>query len=181
MLKKSNLYIFPYICALSYILACDNISEEERICKEESHLCDQLHYDSFCPEERAHLVVARYKTQTENPELEMALYNELLASEKYRDCIQLKSQIRHVQHKHRETDRTDAYVHILEAMKRIEKATSHSHNPYLAYYHWSRHNNRTAKNNLITVDENEEINDLEILSFLAEIYAKREPMKSISY
>ena len=104
-----------------------------------------------------------------------------MASEKYRECIGLKSQIRHVQHKHRETDRTKAYLHILDEMKRLEKATAHSYNPYLAYYHWTRHRNRTAKNNLIAADKSYDIEDINILRFLAEIYAKRDPMKAITY
>ena len=49
---KNQILTFFYVCALPYILACDNISEEERICREEEHICAQLHYDSFCPEER---------------------------------------------------------------------------------------------------------------------------------
>ena len=134
------------------MFSCENIPEEQRICSERAHLCANLHYDSFCPGERAALVINREKTELHQPTPEMSMYNELLASEVYRDCIKLKSQVRYNQHKKRETDRTEAYINILSDIKRLERATSASTDPYLSSYHWTRKRNRSSLNNLLVAE-----------------------------
>lgn len=139
-----------------------------------------MHKDSFCKDERSDVIVARFHTEEQVPSLDKAMYEELIVSEKYEACIKIKSQIRHVQHKYRATDRTDGYLNILKKLEVLKKATKGSKNPYLAYYHWSRFRDKRALKNFVEAEKNKTINTPELKGWLADYYARRNPEKALT-
>tara|TARA_B100001094_G_scaffold333419_1_gene411929 strand:+ start:5182 stop:6033 length:852 start_codon:yes stop_codon:yes gene_type:complete len=169
-----------FVTTALFLIGCDQRSEEQRICDDYPHLCANLHYDSFCPDERFDLVITREKSHKGIPTRSRALYYELVASEKYRECIGLRSQIRHVQHKKRETNRTEAYLAILEQIKKIEKETKKDKDPYLSYYHWTRHQDRLALDRFIEAEKKNKIDDPHLKVFLSKYYKQRDPEKSLT-
>lgn len=174
---KITKYMFFSITLL--LIGCKNVPQTQIICNNHPFICKDLHKDSFCKDQREALILARFDTLEQKPSLDMALYNELLVSEKYRDCIGLKSEIRHVQHTERTTDRTDAYLAILRRIKKLSGATKNSKNPYLAYYHWSRYRDKKALSIFLEDEKEGKIDKPQLKAWLADYYSRKDPEKSI--
>jgi hypothetical protein len=176
--------LFRFIaCCLSacfLLTGCDRLTPEQKVCNQYPHLCIDMHKDSFCKDERSDVILARFNTEEQIPSLDKAMYDELLVSEKYEACIKIKSQIRHVQHKYRATDRTEGYLNILKKLEVLKKATKGSKNPYLAYYHWSRFRDKRALKNFINAERMKEINTPELKGWLADYYSRSNPEKALT-
>ena len=172
--------LFFIIITAFFISGCENLSEEEKICRANPSLCEDLHYDSFCPDARLNVILARENSRKAVPTRSRALYHELIESEKYRECIGLKSQIRHVQHKSREGNRTEAYLAILEKIKIIEQETKKDKDPYLSYYHWSRHQDRSALQRFLNAEKKDQIDSPELMVYLSNYYKIKDPEKSLT-
>lgn len=169
---------FFSIIVFSALLGCDNVGNNNTICKNNPELCADLHKDSWCRYEKSDLLKSRLRLKHEQSPPGKDLYHHLIHLEKYNKCIELASGVQHILHPERTNDRTRAFGLSAQSLAELQVSTKESNDPYLVYYHWTRFNDQVAQAKILRAERLNLIDDIEILAGIASYYQKYDPAKA---
>lgn len=136
--------IFASMLLLS---ACDKLTTPsiKQICEDHPSMCNTLNQDGWCRAEKADIIRHRFaQRNTPAREYNEATYHYLVKLEHYQACVAKAAQIRYIKHREKEAGRMAAFEAVRQEIKTLGWRTRESTNPYLSYYHWSRHHNEAA-------------------------------------
>ncbi|MAW98081.1 MAG: hypothetical protein CMN72_00160 [Sphingomonas sp.] len=153
----------------------------EQACNADAEFCGKITADSRCRNERKDMIIARHKLMDTRDK--QFAFDTLIKTEKFVKCAELAALIEYkdVKQKYAEKDKnrteplTDKeimereryaksvakrnnqkhsnYRHAEAELKKLQEWTSFSSIPELAYYQWSRHNDKEALKRLLDADE----------------------------
>lgn len=169
---------FSSIIIISVLLGCDTAVNSNSICKKNPELCDDLHQDSWCQIEKADLIKNRLTSKHEHAALGKTLYLQLIYLEKYNECIELASGVKHILAPKRANDRARAFGLSSQSLAELQMSTKESHNVHLAFYHWIRFNDPVAKQKVLRAMRLNLIDDINILANIASHFQKYDPDKA---
>jgi hypothetical protein len=180
----------------------------EEACSHDKQFCEKIQGDSRCRSKRKSMILARDKLKTTRDK--NFAYKALIETEKFVKCAELAKGIEYFSVKEKyadaDKDRTrpltskekkerKAYEESAIARKnqklnnyryakleltRLEELTSFSKLPELSHYHWTRHGNKRAIENLVTLDEQGKINTSWLQYELALHYARTDEDKALN-
>ena len=165
------------VSSTTVLTGCEKELTLRQICKEKSHLCEDLGTDSHCKKERLEVIFRRYyeaKLPSDKNRHEL-----LMKWEKYSACIELASQIEHIKLKSKKTVRVDGYLVSVDEIKRLSDATVASDYPPLLYYHWTRNGSNRHLEKFLALEGTKQLNTPELVFGLATYYIKRDLPKTI--
>ncbi len=161
------------------LTGCDNRFNVRKICSDSPELCNDLNEDGWCRYERAHLIEMRHLRQQQADDSDLK-FNHLIALEDYTACIRPAALIKKRERKDIESQRMQAYLNATAELNTLDAQTKGDENPYLLYFHWSRHNDRAAIAKLLKLDEAGELEHYDLQFHLASYYAKYDPAIAIN-
>lgn len=142
------------------------------MCKDNPALCEDLNPDQWCRAEKADIIKHRYRFGDElTPE---QYYRKLTMFEDYQRCITKASGITHKKYRDVENGRMKGVITARKELDRMSRITKSSDHPLLAYYHWSRFSDESAKDRFLRAAEQGELQSPELLIALASIQVKRD-------
>lgn len=163
--------------------------EIENVCKQNTKFCEKVPFDSYCSEERGHLVVSRDafigNDSDENQyEYMVDLENMIKCTEKHSHIQYKNPRNRHIEQdklgieltpeviKKRETElenyaskqsrRFKTLHYLQEQLEHADKYALKQETPYLLYWNWSRHQNQDAFDKLIAYEEKHGLSDSQL-------------------
>ena len=148
------------------------------ICETNSEMCLDLSLDARCRHERADIIRLRYNHQTDTSDA--FKYPLLLAFEDYLVCVEEAQHIEHIKRKGKEATRLKGVITAQRELTRLARETKRSLDPYLSYYHWSRHNDNEAFHRFERYAASNKVNDPELLISLASAQIKTDPERTIN-
>ena len=156
------------------VSGCDKMFKKtiRSICLEHPEMCNDLNKDAHCRREKAHIIQHRYDDFIQPSE--MGKYKLLLDFEEYKPCVWKASNIVYKKERDKAKTRTRirGYMTALKEIKRLEKETINSNNPYLLYYHWSRNSNEAAGDKFLAMKDSPQLSDPELQMALASYFIK---------
>lgn len=170
----------PLPFLLIALLCCSSLSGCDRlfkptvaeICTADPSLCQDLNQDGWCRSEKATIIRMRYAHKDD--ESEHYKYPLMLAFEDYLGCVDKASGIQHIKYREKEATRLKGVLTAQKELKRLSRETRDSTDPYLAYYHWSRHGNQAALERFRLYMNAHDVSDPALLVFRAEEEVKRD-------
>lgn len=150
----------------------DRRASVAEICRNQPALCDDLNDDSWCRFERANVIEHRFLAQNGNPPEQQYLL--LKGWEKYRDCMVLAAEVKKKENTAISANRTKGYLTSLAELEKLDRATANSSDPFLLYWHWSRHGQQQALEQLQALDQAGKLEFSELQFHLGSYYAKYE-------
>lgn len=161
------------LCGFS-LSGCDRLFEPTiaEICTDDPSLCRDLNQDGWCRSEKATII--RLRKAHKGDESEHYKYPLMLAFEDYLGCVDKASGIEHIKYREKEATRLKGVLTAQKELKRLSRETQDSTDPYLAYYHWSRHGNQAALERFRLYMNAHDVSDPALLVFRAEEEVKRD-------
>ncbi|MCL2914083.1 DUF2989 domain-containing protein [Shewanella corallii] len=170
--NPSKLVIFTPFLLIFALNGCDWGKNGTHLCKNNPELCDDLHQDAWCWQEKSTLIDKRYASKLkEGPEGKL-LYQQILALEDYNRCIEVASGVQHVINTQRTHERAKAFSDSARTLTELQQQTKNSDDLFLAYYHWARFSDDKARDKVLKAAENDRISDPELLGSVAAYYEK---------
>jgi len=148
------------------------------ICETNSEMCLDLSLDARCRHERADIIRLRYNHQADTSDA--FKYPLLLAFEDYLVCVEEVQHIEHIKRKGKEATRLKGVITAQRELTRLARETKRSLDPYLSYYHWSRHNDKEAFHRFERYAASNKVKDPELLISLASAQIKTDPERTIN-
>ena len=180
--KFSTPHAISLIAVLSCVLlgGCDRLFEPTiaEICSDDPALCQDLNQDGWCRSEKATII--RMRKAHKSDESEHFKYPLMLAFEDYLGCVDKASGIEHIKYREKEATRLKGVLTAQKELKRLSRETRDSTDPYLSYYHWSRHGNQAALERFRLYMNAHDVTDPALLVFRAEEEVKRDLTATIS-
>ncbi|GGW77033.1 DUF2989 domain-containing protein [Alteromonas halophila] len=160
--------------SLLLLTGCDNLFEPTvaEICKDDPALCSDLNQDGWCRSEKATIIRLRHTHKDDKSE--QYKYPLMLAFEDYLACVDKASGIEHIKYRDKEATRLKGVLTAQKELKRLSRETRHAADPYLSYYHWSRHGNKEALERFRQYMRSHDVQDPALLVFRAEEEVKRD-------
>lgn len=177
-LFTSNRAVITTFCALP-LLGCDKGPKVSVICQEHVQICADLQEDNWCRKERRDALV-NYDVLSKNNDDDNK-YALLLTYETYAKCMDKASLIEHKKLKEKKNVRINNAINAKSRIKTLSEETALSENALLLYYHWSRFNNKTALDKLLSLEGTDQLETPESQFNLATYYVKRDPNKTLSF
>lgn len=168
-----------YLLMLSFVLsACDSFGRLsiKEICDENPQMCNDLNPDAWCLAEKSKIIRSRYQLAQQVTSEDT--YNLLLNFENYKKCITPASKIEYIKNRDKETGRKKGLLTAQTELKRLRLETSNSKHPLLLYYHWSRFNDESALQQLLTFEQRGELESPKMQVVMASYYIKRDLNKA---
>ncbi len=169
-----------FVLFIATAAGCDAMFEPTvaDICKAEPAMCQDLNTDGWCRSEKAAIIRMRYAHQ--NDDGESYKYPLMLAFEDYLACVDKASGIEHIKYREKEATRLKGVLTAQSELKRLSRETKTSTDPYLAYYHWSRHGDPGALQRFRRYMNTHDVDDPALLIFRAEEEVKRDLSKTVA-
>jgi hypothetical protein len=160
------------------LAACEDLFRPSitTICEEHPQLCAGLNKDGWCRAEKAEIIRHRFDHLNDNSDDH--IYRLLRHYESYEVCIEKAAQIRHIKYRDKEADRMQGYLTAQQAIKDLSRETRDSTDPHLQYYHWSRHQDETAKARFLAQARRGNFNSPELWVMVASVHLKRDNEKA---
>ncbi|MCL1144439.1 DUF2989 domain-containing protein [Shewanella marinintestina] len=169
---------FLVIPAFLGLLGCEDPSNTQTICNKNPELCADLHKDSWCRFEKGDLIRNRFKLKNTLEPTGKLIFDQLVHLEQYNKCVELAAGVQHILHPERTNDRARAFGLSSQTLAELQQTTKGSLDPHLAFYHWSRFNDKQAEAALFAAEKAGEIVDIDLKAELATYYLRIQPAKS---
>ncbi|MBR9727919.1 DUF2989 domain-containing protein [Shewanella intestini] len=157
------------------LFGCEKPQNSDYICKNNPELCADLHKDSWCRFEKGDLIRHRYHLLSVEKPHGKDLYLLLRYLEKYSQCMEMASGVKHVMNTHRTEDRERAYAISTQTLAQLQEYTKNDTDVYLAYYRWTRFNDDASREIVLAAYRNNQITEPEQLASLATYYVRYSP------
>lgn len=166
--KNVTLVLTTTLC----ISACDTLFPPtvNEICAENPELCEDLNPDAWCRAEKAEIIKHRFNNLTSTNDNHK--YALMLMFEDYQKCIVKASGIQHIKYREKEAGRMKGVLTAERELARLSRETRHSPDPYLSFYHWSRHGDEVALARFMDYHTKNQLNTPELQLALATIQVK---------
>ena len=163
---------------LFLLSGCDNKPNFAELCESNGEICNEFKEDSWCKRERIMVGFANLGQKMKASDLNQ--FNQLIAYEKYEECMVHASKIEHIKLKHKQTMRVNNAIKAKQRIKDISKATENSDHPHLLYYHWSRYINEESLAHFLAQEGSAALENPQSQFNLATYYTKIDPKKTLS-
>lgn len=158
---------FVFVAIFLLISSCDAFKNDSltNICKNSPELCEDIYIVADCRFKRTSLIRARYYDKIEPTEIhKKALLTEL---DEYQSCLELTLFLQFTRNKQRKEQRLHNYLRAQELMKENIKASKGTQDPILAYYLWTHHQDKQARQVFLAAATQEGVSDAQLLFKLA--------------
>ena len=163
------------VASVTGLSGCDNLfpPSVSSICEKYPDICAGLNQDGWCRSEKANLIRHQYEHLKDTKERHK--YNLLLKWEDYLVCVEKASQIQHIKYRDKETTRAEGALTAKTAIRRLTDDTRRSQDPFLSFYHWSRHGDEQARDRFLSLANQKRLNEPALLVALASMQIKNDP------
>ena len=168
------------LALVTTLSGCDSSLTVREVCEQTPAMCNDLNTDSHCRHERAEVIISRFH-EYEKPTLERK-YQLLKDFERYSQCVNLASKIEHIKLKEKTASRYKGYHTAQKEINRLLYETRGSNHPGLLYFHWSRNNDNSALQKLLSMQEDTKVkNSRDAQFYLASYYMKVDTQKTLDH
>jgi len=168
------------IVAMTLLLsACDSFKDDKlsHICADFPELCDDLHDIVSCSYNRTDVIRARYYDKIEPSEYRKRDLLDKL--DEYHTCLELTLFMQFSRNKHRKELRLENFLTTEELIKEEILKSKGTQDPILAYYLWTRFNDKQASKVFLAAANKADASDPRLLFKLATITVKEDPQQSL--
>ncbi len=161
------------------LTGCGDLFEPtiSEICESHSEICSDLNLDARCRAERAEIIRLRYYNADSKDDAYK--YPLLLSFEEYLSCVEVVQHIEHVKRKDNEASRLKGVMTAQREIKRLNRETKDSLDPYLSFYHWTRHNDNDAFHRFERYVASNRVSDPKLLVAMASVLIKTDQKRTI--
>ncbi len=166
------------VLGLLFVTACDKGPNVSTICQAHPEICKTLQEDNWCRRERRETLVNFNTLQTTDHDDNK--YKLLISLEQYAKCMDKASLIEHKKLKEKKNVRINNAIKAKSMIAKMSQETANSENPFLLYFHWSRHSNKASLAKFLALEGTKAVEDPESQYNLASYYVKRDRDKTLS-
>ena len=147
------------------------------ICNAMPDVCEQFHDIGDCRYKRTDLIRALYYKNLDPKKSSSPALLEAL--EAYEACLEPRLFIEFSKRKERKTQRIENYLHTQKLIDEELIKSKGTKDPHLAYYLWTHYKDIVAKKVFLKAANNPNLNDISLLTKLANFHYKRHPQKAL--
>jgi len=170
--------ITVFLTSIFLLSGCDNRPNFAELCESNSEICNEFEKDSWCKRERIKVGFANLDQKLSASGVHQ--FTQLVAYEKYEECMVHASKIEHIKLKQKKTMRVNNAIKARNRIIEISKATEKSEHPHLLYYHWSRYINEESLAKFLAQEGTDALENPLSQYNLATYYTKIDPKKTLS-
>ncbi|MGB2739323.1 MAG: DUF2989 domain-containing protein [Cognaticolwellia sp.] len=170
-------YKIVSILPLCALMACENGLSFADLCEQHPEICQEFQEDTWCKQERISVSFANLAHKLEA--VDSNKFQQLMAYEGYKKCMEHASKIEHIKLKIKQTRRIKNVIQAQDKITEISDATRNSEHPDLLFYHWSHYLDEHALGKFTALEGNALLEKPNRQVNLASFYAKRDPQKTL--